>query len=78
MITIFGRLTAEDKARLWQVKARLNAIDDNPRVYSAIDTEQAYMASFKLYDEFARTYGLPDDGKWSNDTYSEILSTYGD
>lgn len=63
--TVYGKLDAEDLARVRMNDARCKGIELKPSAYSRDEIEQAQIANDRLMGEIAEKYGVPGDGAWS-------------
>lgn len=56
---IYGTLTEEDLTRWRQACAQFQAIEMNPRAYSAQETEAILLRYYRLFGEIHKTQGIP-------------------
>lgn len=69
MIEVIGKLSAEDLNLLRITRAKLAAVQANPRAYSATETERAYLDDMRINGDICERYGI-------DSTRSYIISTY--
>lgn len=58
------QMSHEDKARFRMSEARLEAIRLAPGHYSRMEIEEAFIANWKLMEEFVSTYQIDDCRNW--------------
>jgi hypothetical protein len=64
VLTLIAKLSDEDLRRWRMVSARRNALESNPRAYSATESEQIWMAYYTLAGEFIERHGVEDHRDW--------------
>ncbi len=58
MIEVIGKLSQEDLNRLRATRCKRIAVENNPRAYSARETEQIYIDDARLIGEFCERYSI--------------------
>lgn len=61
----YGKLDAEDLARVRMNEARQEAMKLKPSAYSREEIEQAAINNYRLMGEIAEKYNVPGDTEWS-------------
>ena len=58
---VFGKLTEEDLTRWRQVCGQFQALELNPRAYSAQETEAILMRYYRMFGEVYERYNIPEE-----------------
>lgn len=56
---VYGTLNEEDLTRWRQVTAQYQALEMNPRAYSAQETEAVLLRYYRMFGEIHKTQGIP-------------------